>query len=111
MSSKNYYEKGLRHVRRISGRSSLSLFCPGMGHCLAWVPKMAPSPPAHPPLLQGTQATTLDSGSEVVRAVTITVNDHDGREVGSCHVSQELRYVSGDVNAAASFTCSVMFAR
>ena len=112
MSSKNYYEKVSDLVGGYSGtqRFYRLFLVPGMGHCSGVGSENGTaSPPANPPLLQGTQAyDALTKWVERGAAPsTITVTTTDGtRSRLLCMYPKKLRYVSGDVNAAASFTCS-----
>jgi hypothetical protein len=111
MSSKNYYEKV---AALVGGYSAVQQFyrlflVPGMGHCSGVNSENGvASPPANPPLLQGTQAyDTLTKWVENGTAPsTITVTTADAtRSRPLCLYPKQLAYVSGDVNAAASFTC------
>jgi Tannase and feruloyl esterase len=111
MSSKNYYEKVSALVGGYSATQKFyRLFLvPGMGHCSGVNSENGvASPPANPPLLQGTQAYDaltkwVESGTP---PSTITVTTADAtRSRPLCLYPKQLTYVSGDVNAAASFTC------
>ena len=112
MSSKNYYEKVSDLAGGYSGtqRFYRLFLIPGMGHCSGVGSENGTaSPPANPPLLQGTQAyDTLTKWVERgTSPSTITVTTIDGtRSRLLCVYPKKLKYVSGDVNAAASFTCS-----
>jgi len=111
LSSENYYEK----VAQVAGGYSAvqqfyRLFLvPGMGHCAgANSENGVASPPANPPLLQGTQAyDALTKWVETGAAPsTITVTTADtARSRLLCLYPKKLTYVSGDVNASTSFTC------
>jgi feruloyl esterase len=111
LSSKNYYEKVSALVGGYSETQKFyRLFLvPGMGHCSGVNSENGvASPPANPPLLQGTQA--YDALTKWVESATppstITVTTTDGtRSRPLCLYPKQLTYVSGDVNAAASFTC------
>ena len=111
MSSKNYYEKVSALVGGYAATQQFyRLFLvPGMGHCTgANSENGTVSPPANPPLLQGTQA--YDALTKWVESATppttITVTTADSaRSRPLCLYPKQLAYVSGNVNAAASFTC------
>ena len=112
MSSKNYYEKVSALVGGYSATQKFyRLFLvPGMGHCSGVNSENGTeSPPANPPLLQGTQA--YDALTKWVESgmppSTITVTTADAtRSRPLCLYPKQLTYVGGDVNAAASFTCN-----
>jgi len=111
LSSRNYYEKV---AELAGGYSAVQQFyrlflVPGMGHCSGVNSENGvASPAANPPLLQGTQAYDaltkwVESGTA---PSTITVTTADAaRSRPLCLYPKKLAYVSGDVNAAASFTC------
>src|SRR5438552_16224498 len=111
LSSANYYSK----VSGVAGDYSETLkfyrlfLLPGMGHCSGVNSENGvASPPANPPLLQGTQAyDALTNWVENGTAPsTFTVTTADGaRSRLLCAYPKKLSYVKGDVNAAASFTC------
>jgi feruloyl esterase len=112
MSSKNYYEKVTALVGGYSATQQFyRLFLvPGMGHCAGVNSENGvASPPANPPLLQGTQAYDaltkwVESGTP---PSTITVTTADAtRSRPLCLYPKQLTYVGGDVNAAASFSCN-----
>jgi len=111
MSSKNYYEKVSDMFGGYSGTQQFyRLFLiPGMGHCAGVGSENGTaSPPANPPLLQGTQAYDALTKwvEEGTAPATITVRTTDAtRSRLLCVYPKRLRYMSGDVNAAASFTC------
>ncbi len=111
LSSRNYYEKVSALV---GGYSAVQQFyrlflVPGMGHCSGVNSENGvASPAANPPILQGTQAyDTLTKWVESGTAPpTITVTTADAtRSRLLCMYPKKLTYVSGDVNAAASFIC------
>jgi feruloyl esterase len=112
MSSKNYYEKVATIVGGYPATQQFyRLFLvPGMGHCSGVGSENGTaSPPANPPLLQGTQA--YDALTKWVEArtapSTITVTTTDAtRSRLLCMYPKKLTYVGGNVNAAASFTCN-----
>jgi hypothetical protein len=112
LSSKNYYEKVSALVGGYSQTQKFyRLFLvPGMGHCSGVGSENGTaSPPANPPLLQGTQA--YDALTKWVEAgtapSTITVTTTDAaRSRLLCMYPKKLTYVGGNVNAAASFTCN-----
>jgi hypothetical protein len=112
MSSKNYYEKVSAMVGGYSGTQQFyRLFLvPGMGHCSGVGSENGTaSPPANPPLLQGTQAydalTKWVEGGTAPSTITVTTTDATRSRL-LCVYPKKLTYVSGDVNAAASFTCN-----
>ncbi len=111
MSSKNYYEK----VSAVAGGYSATqqfyrlFLVPGMGHCSGVGSENGTaSPAANPPLLQGTQAydalTKWVENGTAPSTITVTTADTTRSRL-LCAYPKKLSYVSGDVNAAASFTC------
>jgi Tannase and feruloyl esterase len=112
MSSKNYYEKVSAVVGGFAATQQFyRLFLvPGMGHCSGVGSENGTaSPAANPPLLQGTQAYDaltkwVESGTAPSTVTVTTVDTTRSRLL--CAYPKKLTYVSGDVNAAASFTCS-----